>query len=414
MGSETEEADVPNFRNRRRRRGPTSRIFYSENFGMLRDAASEAISMTGPATPITDGPTEDDVADHPVGEINLFTDANDVATEDADFAEAPTEVEDEFDVIASAPVIPETDAAPLDVAPTAELSAETAEAAESNELIRELVENTQIEPEEPKLEITSEEDIPNSPLTLGEQERWEDLRAPLIDEADMSLDAATDRDDPFAQEGHYGEVVQPRDLTPIERVRARQSGVDIASLQDLVASRPFGQHGVDGMHEGAYGAPDQVDPRAAAAAALPGAVGPTGQLPPEYGQTPHLSAPSAHPAVASLAKKANEARVWDTPEDHKMSTSGRVFWHAAIFLAILAYPLYLLFASPYPARDTVAHYAAMTGCNAAVYLGVSEAQLGEPGYHAHLDPNGNGIACEPDVARRLTGGKVTFIRPGDF
>lgn len=107
-------------------------------------------------------------------------------------------------------------------------------------------------------------------------------------------------------------------------------------------------------------------------------------------------------------------RVWDTPDDHVMSSRGKLAWRLAIFGPILAAPVALLLTSPFAPLDTVKHYVAAAGCTAAGYAGVAPANEGEPGYHARLDPNGNGISCEPDIQRKMVGnGSVSFIRVGD-
>lgn len=58
----------------------------------------------------------------------------------------------------------------------------------------------------------------------------------------------------------------------------------------------------------------------------------------------------------------------------------------------------LMVASPYPPRDALNHVLALSGCETAGALGVAGARQGMPGYHARLDPDGDGIACAaPDT-----------------
>lgn len=57
--------------------------------------------------------------------------------------------------------------------------------------------------------------------------------------------------------------------------------------------------------------------------------------------------------------------------------------------------LALFFLSPWPAGATLAHLAAFGGCDAARAFGVDQAGVGEAGYWPRLDPDRDGIACEP-------------------
>lgn len=51
--------------------------------------------------------------------------------------------------------------------------------------------------------------------------------------------------------------------------------------------------------------------------------------------------------------------------------------------------------SPYPPSAALAHLVARAGCPAAAAIGLAGARVGEAGYHAHNDPDGDGIACAP-------------------
>ena len=77
-----------------------------------------------------------------------------------------------------------------------------------------------------------------------------------------------------------------------------------------------------------------------------------------------------------------------------------------IVAAALAAPAWLLATSPFAPKDTVRHYLAATHCTASSMLGLASAPEGSPGYHAHLDADGDGIACEPAPAahKAPTGG----------
>ncbi len=50
--------------------------------------------------------------------------------------------------------------------------------------------------------------------------------------------------------------------------------------------------------------------------------------------------------------------------------------------------------SPWPIQTDLRHLAASLHCSAADLLDLRQAQIGQPGYHPRLDPDGNGIACD--------------------
>lgn len=101
---------------------------------------------------------------------------------------------------------------------------------------------------------------------------------------------------------------------------------------------------------------------------------------------------------------------WDLPEDHEMSASGKIAWNVAIYGTMLAIPVVLFLTSPFSTKDTARHYVAAAGCPFAKLVDLSPAREGNPGYHAHLDNDGDGIACEVDRARTLTTGGRHFIK----
>lgn len=49
--------------------------------------------------------------------------------------------------------------------------------------------------------------------------------------------------------------------------------------------------------------------------------------------------------------------------------------------------------SPYGRQDALRHLAALTGCDTARAMGLAGAMVGELGYHARNDPDGDGVAC---------------------
>ena len=103
---------------------------------------------------------------------------------------------------------------------------------------------------------------------------------------------------------------------------------------------------------------------------------------------------------------------WDDPARHEMSRSGKLMWNAGIFGFLLAIPVFLLGTSPFSAKDTAKHYLALGGCSVGNTLALNPARQGAPGYHAILDEDGDGLACEAARPRTTTAaGGSRFIRP---
>ncbi len=216
-------------------------------------------------------------------------------------------------------------------------------------------------------------------------ERWAALRDALNAEDD-------DEEDPVeAAETAPAERV----LTPIERLRLRQAAEAAAfSAPAQPAPEAVEEDEITPYDDSVFGDSGTLDEPQPAPLADPALLTPE----PEGPADPNPAMP----------------RVWDTPADHQMSDRGKLFWRLGIYGTIVAVPVALLVTSPFSPVDTVAHYASATGCTMAGYFGVEGAKEGEPGYHASLDPNQNGIACEPPVQRRMQGnGSVAFVRAGD-
>lgn len=127
--------------------------------------------------------------------------------------------------------------------------------------------------------------------------------------------------------------------------------------------------------------------------------------------------PGPERGAGPIAKSENEApklavpREWDTVADHKMTSGGRALWMLGIYGAIAMVPAVIVLASPFPPKEAVLHHFSALGCNFAQMAGLSQAELGKPGYHASLDPDGNGVACEPDMTARVTSDGSRFLRP---
>lgn len=58
--------------------------------------------------------------------------------------------------------------------------------------------------------------------------------------------------------------------------------------------------------------------------------------------------------------------------------------------------------SPFSQEDALRHLIAMAGCQTATQIDVAGARLGEPGYHARHDPDGDGIACAAPLSDRVS------------
>ncbi len=103
---------------------------------------------------------------------------------------------------------------------------------------------------------------------------------------------------------------------------------------------------------------------------------------------------------------------WDFPEDHEMSTRGKLAWRMAIYGPMLALPVVAMILSPFSREETLRHWAAMAGCPFATLAQVAPARSDQPGYHSWLDPDNDGIACETQTTRKLsTGGRHFFSVP---
>lgn len=112
-------------------------------------------------------------------------------------------------------------------------------------------------------------------------------------------------------------------------------------------------------------------------------------------------------AAAKLdAKEADPTtpdRVWDTPDDHKMSKRAKRVWQVAIFGPLIAAPVAFFLLSPFGPGDTVKHTVSAMGCQFADLFDMTEAEKGQPGYYEKFDEDGNGVACENIYAASADG-----------
>lgn len=66
--------------------------------------------------------------------------------------------------------------------------------------------------------------------------------------------------------------------------------------------------------------------------------------------------------------------------------------------------------SPFAPPDALGHVVAMGGCEAAAVVGLVPARPGQPGYHAALDPDGDGRTC---LAADAEVAQAEAAMPGD-
>ena len=92
--------------------------------------------------------------------------------------------------------------------------------------------------------------------------------------------------------------------------------------------------------------------------------------------------------------------------DHEMSEKGKMAWRLGFFAIFFVTPAMLILISPFPPPLAAKHLiTAVGGCTLGSYIGTAPAREDSPGYHWHLDDDGDGIACE-QVRRSNKGGTV--------
>lgn len=70
---------------------------------------------------------------------------------------------------------------------------------------------------------------------------------------------------------------------------------------------------------------------------------------------------------------------------------------AAIALVVLPIAAVMI-TNGWPLDTTLRHFAAAWNCSTARSVGLAPAHRGEPGYWTWLDPDSDGVSCEPWVA----------------
>ncbi|MEH6721629.1 MAG: excalibur calcium-binding domain-containing protein [Aurantimonas endophytica] len=65
-----------------------------------------------------------------------------------------------------------------------------------------------------------------------------------------------------------------------------------------------------------------------------------------------------------------------------------------LVVGLVGYGSFELFRSPWPVTTTLQHTVGARNCDAMRAYGPAPARRGQPGYHPHLDRDGDGVACE--------------------
>ncbi len=124
------------------------------------------------------------------------------------------------------------------------------------------------------------------------------------------------------------------------------------------------------------------------------------------------AAPEPESRSGFVQPAPQQPRIWDTPTDHEMTKTGRRTWQFGVYGALIAVPVAFFALSPFGPRDTVGHHISAMGCQFADLFEMKNAEVGQPGYHASLDDDADGIACEEKKETRITmGGGSRFVRP---
>ncbi|MEL6517722.1 MAG: excalibur calcium-binding domain-containing protein [Pseudomonadota bacterium] len=105
-----------------------------------------------------------------------------------------------------------------------------------------------------------------------------------------------------------------------------------------------------------------------------------------------LIARSRQPAAAmSMVEQIRN----DDPANYEMSSAGKWAWRIGIFGPTVVLPAFLILTSPFSPPVAAKHWAtAAGGCTLGSWIGTAPAREDAPGYHAHLDHDNDGMACE--------------------
>lgn len=245
-------------------------------------------------------------------------------------------------------------------------------------------------------------------------DRWADLRVappepdpPPEEDGTMSAGEAPE----VGQSNTNSDLAEEPSLSPIEKIRARQSGM--AGTPRRSRPSPEAEEAYVPFDAAAFGPTGTMDdPReqqiyggdAPAAASAP-------DLDPVMAPDPDdLEGP---PQPRNFIERTNPdaPRNWDSINDHTMSSKGKRVWQVAIYGTLIAVPTALFALSPFSPADTVKHHVSALGCQFGAMFGYENAKEGEPGYHKGLDEDADGIACEVKRQRLTASGTAGFKRP---
>lgn len=85
----------------------------------------------------------------------------------------------------------------------------------------------------------------------------------------------------------------------------------------------------------------------------------------------------------------------EDPSQYEMSTAGKWAWRVGIFGPTVVLPAFLILTSPFSPPVAAKHWAtAAGGCTLGSWIGTAPAREDSAGYHAHLDHDDDGMACE--------------------
>lgn len=288
---------------------------------------------------------------------------------------------------------------------------------------------------EPEASGPTPEAAPARPSRQSEREaRWAELRARFAAEAAeeaaaeeaAAADAAAAAASAAAETGSEASDEMPEDgdaapaQSPLDRIRAREA----ARAAELAAAMPA--PGADPAEPGRPEADAPGPTTGDGVAYTPfdeSAFGPTGTL----DEPRPEPAPVAAPEMFAEAETDEEAparrnfveqgeapppRDWGSIADHEMGSRTKWVWRVAIYGGIVAAPVALFALSPFSPKDTVAHHVTALGCQFGELFDLQNMEEGQPGYHASLDEDGDGIACEKKRAPRISAsGGAGFRRP---
>lgn len=255
----------------------------------------------------------------------------------------------------------------------AKVQPDTGESDRIKDRIRQLVEATEIaapEPAETRATKTPAMDVPRR--SAGD-DRWADLRVDPPSEAPSEPEEAEVDAEPVQVSEDLGDT----DLEDFHIPADETAAPEVTNAET---------------------APPPVEPNVAPYETI-------------AGDAPETPMPQAAEAALETAEPARSRTDWGSPSDHEMGRKGKMAWRIGIYGTLLAVPVAAFGLSPFSPKETVQHHVSAMGCQFAALFDWKNIKEGEPGFHAHLDPDGDGVACEVARKRLTLGGGGGFKRP---